>query len=129
MTILETLLLKLCGLSWFDALVHTFGTVGTGGLSSYGASIAHFDNIFVEIIIAIFMFLAAINFNLYYIARKRGIKEIINDEETRFYVGVVFTASIVIALYNFIFKGRMFLGIPSFLWGKSQEDNVNLEEV
>lgn len=104
MTILETLLLKLCGLSWFDALVHTFGTVGTGGLSSYGASIAHFDNIFVEIIIAIFMFLAAINFNLYYIARKRGIKEIINDEETRFYVGVVFTASIVIALYNFIFN-------------------------
>ena len=34
-----------------------------------------------------------------------------------------------ILLYNFIFKGEIFLGIPSFLWGKSQEDNVNLEEV
>ena len=110
MTIVETILLKLCGLSWFDALIHTFGTVGTGGLSSYGASIAHFDNIFVEIIIAVFMFMAAINFNLYYVARKRGIKEIINDEETRFYVGLVFAASIIIALYNFIFNSFKDLG-------------------
>jgi len=104
MTVIETLLLKICGLSWFDSLIHTFGTVGTGGLSSYNSSIAHFDNIFVEIIIALFMFLAAINFNLYYVARKRGIKEIINDEETRFYVGIVFIASIIIAVYNFIFN-------------------------
>lgn len=104
MTVIETLLLKMCGLSWFDSLIHTFGTVGTGGLSSYNSSIAHFDNIFVEIIIALFMFLAAINFNLYYVARKRGIKEIINDEETRFYVGIVFIASIIIAVYNFIFN-------------------------
>ena len=104
MTTVETLLLKLCGLSWFDALIHTFGTVGTGGLSSYGASIAHFDNIFVEIIIAIFMFLAAINFNLYYVARKRGFKEIIRDEETKFYIFVVFVTSIIIGMYNFIFN-------------------------
>lgn len=110
MTLMETILLKLCGLTWFDALIHTFGTVGTGGLSSYGASIAHFDNIFVEIIIAIFMFMAAINFNLYYVARKRGIKEIINDEETRFYVGLVFAASIIIAAYNFIFNSFKDLG-------------------
>lgn len=110
MTLLETILLKLCGLNWFDALIHTFGTVGTGGLSSYNDSIAHFDNVFAEIIIAVFMFMAAINFNLYYIAKKRGIKEIINDEETRFYVCIVFVVSIIIATYNFIFNSFKDLG-------------------
>ncbi len=110
MSIIETLLLKLCGLSWFDSLIHTFGTVGTGGLSSYNTSISHFDNIHVEIIIAVFMFLAAINFNLYYIARRRGLKSIVSDEETRFYIGMVFVTSLVIAAYNFIFNSFKDLG-------------------
>ncbi len=110
MSVVETILLKLCGLTWFDSLVHTFGTVGTGGLSSYNTSISHFDNIFVEIIIAVFMFLAAINFNLYYVARRRGLKSIIKDEEARFYVGIVFGASLIIAAYNFIFNSFKDLG-------------------
>ena len=104
MTFAETILLKICGLSWFDSLIHTFGTVGTGGLSSYNTSISHFDNIFVEIVIAVFMFLAAVNFNLYYVAKRRGLKSIVNDEETRFYIGIVFGASIIIAVYNFVFN-------------------------
>lgn len=102
MTIIEAILLKIAGLNLFDSLIHTFGTVGTGGLSSYNASIGHFDNIFVEIIIMVFMFLAAINFNLYYLARKRGVKEILHDEETRFYCMVVLVAGFAITIYNFI---------------------------
>lgn len=110
MTLVETLLLKLSGLSLFDSLIHTFGTVGTGGLSSYNDSIGHFNNVFAEIIIMIFMFLAAINFNLYYVGLKHGIKAIFKDEETRFYSMVVLYTGAVIALYNFIFNGFENLG-------------------
>ena len=49
MTLLQTLLLKLGGLTWYDSLVHTFGTVGTGGLSIYNDSIAHYGSAYVEI--------------------------------------------------------------------------------
>lgn len=110
MTVIETILLKLCGLSLYDALVHTFGTVGTGGLSTYNTSISHFGNIYVEIIIAIFMLLAAINFNLYYVAVKRGIKHLFADEETKFFLFVVFAATTLIGIYNFFFNSFKDLG-------------------
>ena len=60
LTIVETILLKIAGLSLFDALVHTFGTVSTSGFSSYNASIGHFDNAFVTLLTIIFMFFAAL---------------------------------------------------------------------
>lgn len=105
MTAAEMLLLKLGGLTWFDASVHTFGTVGTGGLSSYNDSISHFNSSYVELIIAIFMLLAAINFNLYFIALKRGILTILKDEETKFYLFIVTVATGFIFAYNTLFEG------------------------
>ena len=88
MTVAEVILLMLGGLPIYDALVHTFGTVGTGGLSIYNSSIAHYDNLYVEIVIAIFMFLAAINFNLFYLIKRRGVLQVFKDEETKFYTTV-----------------------------------------
>lgn len=109
-TLIEAVLLKLSGLSIFDALIHTFGSISTGGFSSYTDSIGHFNNVFAEIIIMVFTFFAAINFNLYYICMKRGIKSIKKDEETRFYCMVMLGAGIIISLYNFIFNGFENLG-------------------
>ena len=43
-TVIETMLLMGGGMDLFDALIHTFGTVGTGGFSNYNASVAHFDS-------------------------------------------------------------------------------------
>ena len=86
----------------YDALIHTFGTVGTGGLSIYNASIGHYNNVYVEIVVAVFMFLAAINFNLFYMVKKRGVLQIFKDEETKFYTTVTISAGLLIAVYNFI---------------------------
>ena len=102
MTGAETLLLMLGGLPIYDALIHTFGTVGTGGLSIYNASIGHYNNVYVEIVVAVFMFLAAINFNLFYMVKKRGVLQIFKDEETKFYTTVTISAGLLIAVYNFI---------------------------
>ena len=85
-----------------QALIHTFGTVGTGGLSIYNASIGHYNNVYVEIVVAVFMFLAAINFNLFYMVKKRGVLQIFKDEETKFYTTVTISAGLLIAVYNFI---------------------------
>lgn len=106
MTVVQTLLLKLGGLSWFDSLVHTFGTVGTGGLSIYNTSISYYDSVYVEVVIALFMFLAAVNFNLYFLAvRRKNIMQIFRDEEARLYFMVTFTAGALITAYNFIYNG------------------------
>ena len=96
MTLIETILLRICGLSWYDSLLHTFGTVGTGGFSNYNASVSYFENPAAEWIIILFMFLAGLNFNLFYLAIKDGIRKIIRDEEARFYLFITGGASLLI---------------------------------
>ena len=110
MTVAEVILLMLGGLPIYDALVHTFGTVGTGGLSIYNSSIAHYDNLYVEIVIAIFMFLAAINFNLFYLIKRRGVLQVFKDEETKFYTTVTLAAGFLITIYNFAFDNFSHFG-------------------
>jgi len=98
MTLLEVILLCLGGVSLYDSLIHTFGTVGTGGLSSYNDSIAHFNSIYVDIVITIFMILAGINFNLYYLLLQKRIKDFSSDYELRGYLLIIGIATILIAL-------------------------------
>ena len=66
MSAAQTLLLLAGGLSPFDALTHTFGTVATGGFSPYAASVGHFGSSYVEVVVTIFMVLAGVNFVLYF---------------------------------------------------------------
>jgi len=110
MTILEAVLLVIGGLSWYDALIHTFGTVGTGGFSCYNTSVGHFESSFAEWVIIIFMFLAACNFNLFYLTGKNGLKAIFRDDEFRFYTSVVVLFSLLIFLCRSIFGGFEALG-------------------
>ncbi len=64
---LLTVLLLLQGLSIFDALCHTFGTLATGGFSTYNRSVAHFESVVIEVTIIVFMIAAGTNFSLYYL--------------------------------------------------------------
>jgi len=95
-TVAETILLMLGGLSLYDALIQTFGTVGTGGFSNYNDSIAHFDSTYVRMVITAFMFLCGINFNLYFLSFKRGPKLFTRDSEFKLYIGIFFAASFFI---------------------------------
>ncbi|NQV28418.1 MAG: TrkH family potassium uptake protein, partial [Rhodopirellula sp.] len=56
------------GMSVFDALCHTFGTMATGGFSTWNASVGHFKSPTIEWTLIAFMVLAGTNFNLYYMA-------------------------------------------------------------
>ncbi|MDK2799948.1 MAG: trk/ktr system potassium uptake protein [Clostridiales bacterium] len=105
-TIAEILALKIAGMSWYDAMVHTFGTVGTGGFSSRNASIGAFNSPLIDTIIIFFMLMCGANFSLYYQALKGNIKGIFKDTEFRFYIGIVITSMILVTLniYGSIYK-------------------------
>ena len=85
-TVIETMLLMGGGMDLFDALIHTFGTVGTGGFSNYNASVAHFDSTYIRIVITAFMFLCGVNFNLFYFSVRRGPKVFFEDSEFKLYL-------------------------------------------
>lgn len=90
MTVVETLLLWIGGMTFFDAINHAFATVSTGGFSTKGASLAHFDDPFIQYVVIFFMFLSGINFSLTYFALKRDFSKVWRNEEFKtFLIGVV----------------------------------------
>ena len=97
MTVLQVALLLLGGMPLFDALIHSFGTAGTGGFSHLSLSIGAYNNPFFEIVIAVFMLLFGINFNLYYFLLLRRFRDVFRSEELLVYLGVVAVSVAAIA--------------------------------
>jgi len=86
-TITEFLLLKMVGMSWFDAINHAMATLSTGGFSTKNASVAYWNgNPLVQYIIIGFMFVAGANFVLSYFALKGKISKIFKDDEFKYYL-------------------------------------------
>lgn len=100
LSVAETVLLMIGGLSLFDALCQTFGTMATGGFSTKNASIAAFPSPFVQWVIIVFMFLAGANFALHYRFVFRGLKIYRNDREFLVYLTIIGLASALIYVAN-----------------------------
>ena len=101
LSFLETLLLMFGGLSLFDALCHTFGTMATGGFSTKNSSIGHYDSVYIDMVICFFMFLAGTNFALHYRALRGDVKSYFQDTEFKFYCTVI-AVSITLISWNTI---------------------------
>ncbi|NVK53259.1 MAG: TrkH family potassium uptake protein [Flavobacteriaceae bacterium] len=86
LTLTEFLLLRVAGMTWFDAINHAMATMSTGGFSTKNASLAHYNALpFVQYIVIAFMFIAGTNFVLSYFALKGKIKKIFESEEFKYY--------------------------------------------
>lgn len=90
--------LMLCGMNWFDSLIHTFGTAGTGGFSNYNLSVGHFDSPVIEAVIGVFLLLFGVNFTLYFYLIKRNFRAIRENSELKVYVGLTAVSILLIAL-------------------------------
>ena len=85
LTTAEIVALCLAGMDLYDAVVHSFATISTGGFSTRNASIAAFGSPAITWIVAIFMFLSGINFSLIFISLRGHIREALHSEELRLY--------------------------------------------
>ena len=88
LTVIQTVILMFCGMDFVDALGHAFSTLGTGGFSSKNASIAGFNSLSTEIVCTVFMFLAGVNFSLYFYVITGKFSELKNNSEFKAYVGI-----------------------------------------
>jgi trk system potassium uptake protein TrkH len=109
MTAILTAALLFAGMPLYDALVHAFSTAGTGGFSSRNLSIGAYNNVSIEVIIAIFMFLFGINFSLYFQIIKGNIRGFFKNQEFRFYLGTVIIAILLITT-DLYMNGLLSLG-------------------
>jgi len=97
-TVLETALLMVGGMSLFDALTHTFGTLATGGFSPKDASVGAYNSGFIDWVIVAFMIIAGTNFGLFYKLLRGNLRDISRNTEFKAYVLILISSTFIIAL-------------------------------
>lgn len=97
LTAAEVIML-LCGeMSLFESLVHSFGTAGTGGFGIKSDSIGGYSP-YLQWVIAVFMLIFGVNFNLYYLILIGKVKSTLKSEELWSYIGIVTVSSALIII-------------------------------
>lgn len=97
LSIVEFILLLGGGMTVFNAVTTTFGTAGTGGFGIRNSSMADFSP-YVQWVVAVFMMLFGINFNLYFLVLIGRGRQALKSEELRTYLGVIAAATLLIVL-------------------------------
>ncbi|MBI1174091.1 MAG: TrkH family potassium uptake protein [Sideroxydans sp.] len=101
-TVACILSLRVAGMNWLDAVCHGFSTLGLGGFSTHDASIGYFNSPAIELVLIVFMLLAAVNFATHFLVwRERNWRRYLQDAEA---IGTV------------VLLGASCLGIAVFLW-------------
>ena len=90
----------LAGMDIFDAIGHSYSTVAIGGFSTHDLSIGYFDNIAIESVAVVFMFLAGINFSLhFFVWRKKNVLAFFKDSEFQTYLLLLSVLISLVTLY------------------------------
>jgi trk system potassium uptake protein TrkH len=99
LTILCALGYFFSGMSFFDAVSHSFSTIAIGGFSTHDASIGHFNSLPVELVAMFFMFLSGINFSLHFIVwNNRNFVNYWRDSEFKTYIFILISATVIILI-------------------------------
>lgn len=102
-TVVCAIAYKVAGMTWFDAVGHSFSTVAIGGFSTHDASIGYFESRAIESVAIIFMLLSSANFSLHFLVwRKKDPRLYFHDSELRFFLYCVFLVSSICMLYLYI---------------------------
>lgn len=107
LTVLETILLKLSGMTFFDAVNHGLTTMATGGFSTKNASVAN-ETPLVQYIIIAFMFMAGVNFTITYFGLKGRLKKVWSNEEFKAYLATIVLFSALTTLGIFLYTDAGF---------------------
>ncbi|SDB89384.1 TrkH family potassium uptake protein [Williamwhitmania taraxaci] len=105
LTLSQTILLKIAGMSWFDAVCHAFATIATGGFSTKNLSIAFYHSPSIEIITMVFMFLSGLHFGLIWATIMFHKFNLFTSAVTRYYF---FSLIVGIALVTINIKGPIY---------------------
>ena len=110
LTLLETIALWIAGMSFFDAINHSFATIATGGFSTKNLSIAHYNSVAIDIIVIAFMFLSGIHFGLLFYTITGSRYNILKSGVVKFYLFSTLIGILLVALNLYFNNQFSFLG-------------------
>ncbi len=106
LTAVEVIMLLFGGMSFFDSLLHSFGTAGTGGFGLRGDSLASYSP-YCQWVITAFMIIFGLNFNLYYLLLIRRFKPVFKNFELWVFLGIVVISTTVIGFNIYSIYGNV----------------------
>lgn len=99
LTVAQVLALRAAGMpTWLEAISHTFATLATGGFSTLNASIGGYHSLAIDVIVIVFMFLAGVNFGLYYQLMHGKLRSVWRDTELRVYTAIMVGSAALITI-------------------------------
>ena len=98
LTIVSILVLKLCGMNWFDAVCHAMSACSTCGFSTKNLSIGWFNSATIEMVLVVIMIISGIHFGLIFATLTRKRNNIFRSETTRTYFSVIAVAALLIGI-------------------------------
>ena len=117
LTVVIFLALWAAGMSSFDALNHAFSIAATGGFSTRNLSIGYYNSDLINVLVIVFMAVAALHFGLIYaVFVTRSLKPM-NNTVVKYYFGSILVMSVII-MFSLKFQG----GYAS--WGRAAMDSV-----
>lgn len=115
LTVITTIALLLAGMDLFDSIIYAMGTAGTGGFANRGLSVAYYNSRAIEVILGVAMLLFGVNFNLYYYAIFKSVKDSFKSEELWTYLAIIGASSLLIFLSIMpMYKDAGYAGANSF---------------
>ena len=111
LTVAMMLMLYLGGMNFYESMLTAFSTAGTGGFSAYGDSIMHYNSVYVETVVATYMMLFGVNFNVYYLILIGKLSKGIKSEEFLTYLAIIFLAVLTISINVLNVTGNFFTSL------------------
>ena len=92
----------LAGMSFFEALLHTFSAVSTGGFSPFPSSIGVYDSALINTVVTLAMVLGAVSFPLLYLTWRDGWRQLLKDLQLRTLLTLLSVGTLLfLAFYRF----------------------------
>ena len=99
LTLICSLVYKLCGMNLFDSFTHSMTTIATGGFSNYNESIGHFDNVYIEITSIVFILTGSIPFIIYLKFISGDKKIFFSDTQIKSFLKIIFFSILILFIY------------------------------
>jgi trk system potassium uptake protein TrkH len=91
--------LRACGMSWFDAICHSFSAMSLGGFSTHDASVGYFNSTSIELVLMVLMVLGSLNFARHFTALRRlTLRPYYQDPEAKAIFGLLAVSVVGIAI-------------------------------
>ncbi|MFO7819693.1 MAG: TrkH family potassium uptake protein [Halanaerobacter sp.] len=111
-TLAGIILYYLVGMGLFDAINHSIAALSTGGFSTRGASIGHWDNLGIELVTWILMLLGTTNFATHFALLKGKFRTFIKNGEVRL---MTFLIALFVPILSYFSLTELYSSLPQLL--------------